>query len=206
MPNEFIMVATAHFLALLSPGPDFILILRTSLLFRFSIASGVCVGISLANAFYITLCLVSLQFIAKIAGLYEVIKYLGAAYLLFLGYKLLFSKATNDIFQQEQSSLAVKSSFARALLNGFIVSLLNPKISIFYLSLFTVLIDESTAIITQTFYGVWMFLVVLCWDLLLVRLISSENVKLFFANFISKVEKVSGILLIGLGFKLALGS
>ena len=47
---QFLIVAAAHFLALLSPGPDFFLVIRTSLAAGWRMASGVCLGIALANA------------------------------------------------------------------------------------------------------------------------------------------------------------
>ncbi len=47
------MIAAAHFLALLSPGPDFFLIARTSLSSGWRVASGACLGIAAANAVFI---------------------------------------------------------------------------------------------------------------------------------------------------------
>jgi threonine/homoserine/homoserine lactone efflux protein len=47
--QQFLMIAAAHFLALLSPGPDFFLIARTSLSAGWRVAGGVCLGIAVAN-------------------------------------------------------------------------------------------------------------------------------------------------------------
>ena len=204
--DEFLIVSAAHFLALLSPGPDFVLIVRSSLVFRFRVASGVCLGIALANAFYIALCLISIQSLSKVAGLYDVIKYLGAAYLMYLGYRLLSSKSSGYIIEQSNPSHSTNSTFFRELGSGLMASLLNPKISLFYLSLFTLVIDANTPMLIQASYGIWMFSTVLFWDLLLTRFIGSKSIKVFFKHFICKVEKVCGLFLVGLGLKLALGS
>jgi len=203
--DEFLIVSAAHFLALLSPGPDFVLIVRSSLLFKFRIASGVCLGVSLANAFYIALCLISIQSISKVAGLYDVIKYLGAAYLVFLGFRLLSSKSSGFIIGHGSIISHKSSTFFRELTSGFMASLLNPKISLFYLSLFTLVIDETTPMAIQASYGVWMFFIVLLWDLMLTRFIGSRSIRVFFEHFISRVEKVCGIFLVALGLNLALG-
>ena len=47
--QQFLIIAGAHFLALLSPGPDFFLIVRSAVVNGARVASGVCVGIALAN-------------------------------------------------------------------------------------------------------------------------------------------------------------
>ncbi len=203
--DEFLIVSVAHFLALLSPGPDFVLIVRSSLLFRFRVASGVCLGIALANASYIALCLISIQSLSKAAELYEIVKYLGAIYLIFLGYRFLSSRSSGYDIEQSDPSHLENSNFIKELGSGFIASLLNPKISLFYLSLFTLVIDSNTPMLIQISYGLWMFFIVLFWDLLLARFIGSESIKVFFKHFIHKVEKICGLLLIGLGFNLALG-
>ena len=54
----FMTVALAHFLALLSPGPDFVLVVKSAIRNDRSKAIGVAAGISTANALYIALCLI----------------------------------------------------------------------------------------------------------------------------------------------------
>lgn len=54
MPS-FLLIASAHFLALLSPGPDFFLVARSALAAGWRTASGACLGIALANGLFIVL-------------------------------------------------------------------------------------------------------------------------------------------------------
>lgn len=58
LTSIFITVALAHFLALLSPGPDFLLIVKSAISNKTKNAIGVALGIAIANAVYIALCLV----------------------------------------------------------------------------------------------------------------------------------------------------
>ena len=58
MITIFVTVAIAHFLALLSPGPDFVLVTKSALQNKKSTAIGVASGIASANALYIALCLI----------------------------------------------------------------------------------------------------------------------------------------------------
>ena len=89
---EFIMIASAHFLALLSPGPDFFLItqmsLRHPLRYGLSLSSGIATG----NGIYIILAIFGLETIRKYIWLTEILKYVGAAYLIFIGLALLLSR------------------------------------------------------------------------------------------------------------------
>ena len=55
--NEFMLIAFAHFIALLSPGADFVYIVNSAINNKAKVAIGASLGIALSNAFYITLCL-----------------------------------------------------------------------------------------------------------------------------------------------------
>lgn len=202
--DEFLLVSAAHFLALLSPGPDFVLLVRSSLINRFRVAAGVCLGIALANGVYILLCLLSLQLVTLVAGLYDLIRYLGAAYLIYLGVQLLWSDTKGVEIAVSGGDRASESSFLRELITGFTASLLNPKISLFYLSLFTLVIDTSTPLLVQSLYGGWMFLVVLLWDLALVRFVGTSVIRSLLSAGLSKVEKTCGAVLTAAGVSLVL--
>ncbi|WP_415641346.1 LysE family transporter, partial [Shewanella pealeana] len=54
----FATVAFAHFLALISPGPDFVILVKSAVKNESKKAIGVALGISIANALYIALCLI----------------------------------------------------------------------------------------------------------------------------------------------------
>ncbi len=202
--DEFLLVSVAHFLALLSPGPDFILLVRSSLRFPFRVASGVCLGIALANAFYIALCLFSIQLLSQLTELYEMIRYIGAAYLIYLGVMLLRSTSAGYVIESDSSAVVQVSYFSRELRSGFLASLLNPKISLFYLSLFTLVIDSETPVGVRSAYGGWMFLIVLLWDLMLARFIGTAVMRSLFSTGLSWVEKVCGAVLTAAGVSLAL--
>lgn len=51
--QQFLIIVAAHFLALISPGPDFFLVARTSIAAGWKRATGVCLGIALANGVFI---------------------------------------------------------------------------------------------------------------------------------------------------------
>ena len=68
----FVIIAFTHFIALLSPGPDFFLILTTLLRHGRSAARFVCVGIALGNACILMVIYACLFFLGKIERIYDI--------------------------------------------------------------------------------------------------------------------------------------
>lgn len=79
---EFVLIASAHFLALLSPGPDFFLIMQTALRMPMRYALSVCAGIAAANGLYLTIAVLGLEAVRNMHLLMTVLKYLGSGYLI----------------------------------------------------------------------------------------------------------------------------
>ena|SRR5258708_39313724 len=89
-------VAGVHFLALLSPGPDFILITRNSLLYSRRTGIFSAIGLGLGIIVHITYSLIGIGLIiSKSILLFSFMKYLGAGYLFYIGYKSLRAKQTH---------------------------------------------------------------------------------------------------------------
>ena len=132
--QQFLVIVGAHFLALLSPGPDFFLIVRSAVVNGVRVASGVCVGIALANGVYIALAVSGIALLQDVAGLFAVLKWGGCAYLAWLGWR--FLTARGETMAPETSGKAVVAgNWWRECRVGFLSGILNPKNSLFYASL-----------------------------------------------------------------------
>ncbi len=194
--HEFILIAVAHFIALLSPGADFIYLLNSSINHRPKVAIGASLGIALSNGFYIMLCLLGYATVfSQSELLMNMIRIIGGGYLLYLGFIIL--KTKNGI-TNSTSIYKVQSTFIKEAGRGFYLSFLNPKISIFYISLFTLAVSPKTPLKIQLFYGIWMFLMVFLWDSILVLLLNKQGIKEKILSFIH-IQKVMGILLLVIG-------
>jgi threonine/homoserine/homoserine lactone efflux protein len=79
---------------------------------------------------------------------------------------------------------------------GFLSGILNPKNALFYVSLAAMLTPPHTSALWKTFYGVWMFAVVLLWDVLVALLIGNQAVLARFTRALPWLERFSGIALI----------
>lgn len=194
---EFGILALAHFLALISPGPDFFLIVGTSVREGASKAVGVCLGIAAANGVYILFALTGFAILKSNPEVFGAMKTVGALYLLYLGVMLL--KASQRTVCSNAAEEKTATSHGRLFAAGFLSAILNPKNAVFYLSLFTAMVGKETPQGIQAMYGLWMFSAVLGWDLLISRTMGSETVKGCLDNYTHWIEKGSGGVLFLLG-------
>ena len=194
--QQFLIIAGAHFLALLSPGPDFFLVVRSAVVNGARVASGVCVGIALANGVYIALAISGVAVLQETAGLFAVLKWAGCAYLAWLGWR--FLTVRGEALAPELSAEQARcGNWWRECRVGFLSGILNPKNSLFYASLFSLGFERDTALAVQLAYGVWMFAAVLIWDLCIARAAGHPPVVRRFMAHVRKVERITGVVLLG---------
>jgi Putative threonine efflux protein len=202
-PAAFPALALAHFLALLSPGPDFFLIVGHGLRHRFRGSAFICLGIALGNALYIGLAIAGWSGLKQKPLLYRCLELAGSAYLIWMG--LMLWKASRRPFSLEARSDQALPPPAQ-LAAGLGSALLNPKNMIFYLTLMTVIIGAEASLSQQVAAGLWMAGVVLGWDLLLAAALTRPWTRKALQRHIPLVEKAAGGLLIGLAGAIMLNS
>lgn len=200
--QQFLIIAGAHFLALLSPGPDFFLIVRSAMINGPRIASGVCVGIALANGIYIALAISGVAILNEISGLFSILKWSGCAYLAWLGWQFLHTPG--DTPSNDTTSTARHpGNWWKECRTGFASGILNPKNSLFYASLFSLGFDQNTPIGIQLGFGIWMFLAVLIWDIGIARAAGHPPIVKRFMAHVRKIERVTGAILLTLAAGIA---
>lgn len=191
---EFLLIASAHFMALLSPGPDFFLIMQTSLRMPLRYAFAVCLGIAAANGLYLLIAVTGLEVVKEMTSLMLILKYFGGGYLFYIGVLLLMAPVRSLEDQTRVSRLHVKS-IRHQFAIGFMSAILNPKNAIFYLSLFTVMVSPETPFVVRALYGLWMTGLVLVWDMGVAGLLGNQKIKKWLGNWIFLIEKVAGAML-----------
>lgn len=199
--EQFLLVAAAHFLALLSPGPDFFLVARTSIRAGWRHAAKVCLGIATANGVFILAAFSGITLFRPESISFIIIQLAGCSWLLYVG--ILFIRfagssglAEHDVNRMTESADILRDS--RAFGMGFLSAILNPKNALFYVSLATLIGNSHTAPGLKIAYGVWMFSVVLLWDLLIAIFIGNQRVLHSFSQALPWLERISGVILIGL--------
>ena len=200
-PSAFPALALAHFVALLSPGPDFFLLVGYAARYRMRGSAGLCVGIAFGNGLYILLAIIGWGILRQLPLLFTVIELLGALYLLWIGSLLVRSRPQTLTGTDAQSTCP---GFGKQILLGLGSSLLNPKNALFYLALMTSLLGPSVTLLQQTMSGIWMTSIVLCWDLLIVMFIGLPQIQRRLSRGILWVERIAGGVLIIFGCAIAL--
>ena len=192
--HVFLLIAAAHFLALLSPGPDFFLIARSSLAHGWRVASGACLGIALGNGLFILLAFAGTSALRADSPWFLALQLAGCGYLLYLGV-LFIRHAGRSELALAAASAGTASSY-RAASMGLLSALLNPKNALFYASLAAMLSGPYASAGWKLVYGLWMFCVVLVWDLLIAVLIGNQRVLRRFNRALPWLERGSGALLV----------
>lgn len=201
----FFTVAFAHFLALLSPGPDFVLVVKSAIRNDRTKALGVAAGIASANALYISLCLIGVgAILASSASLMIVLKVVGGLFLMWLAVQALKAKRADyaDLSIELQAKQVKQTSFFKEFVTGFMSGILNPKNLLFYLSLFTVVLTNDVSLTFKIVLGIWMTLVVFLWDSAIVFLLSTDKVRRQFTRAAYYIDKVTGAILGMVGFSI----
>lgn len=203
--TEFLTVAIVYFLAVMSPGPDFAMISRNSLVHSRKTGIYSAVGLALGTLFHVSYTLAGIGFIiSRSIILFSVIKFIGAGYLIFIGYKSLKSKPYK-LRKEKLSEQNDINNFA-AIKMGFLTHVLNPKAALFFLSIFTQIISPKTPLFVQIFYGLEMSVIIFVWFSFVAIILSHGAVQNKFSSIHYHIERFFGVILIALGIKVALSS
>ena len=139
---EFIGLMAVFSLVIVSPGADFLLVLRQCIVHGRRAAIITSFGIGASLLFHISYTILGIGLIvSQSLLLFSLLKWAGAAYLLYLGITSLRAKA----FEVPEAALTAQAeggkpvSALRCFLMGFVTNALNPKPVLFFLSLFRVL-------------------------------------------------------------------
>ncbi|WP_368029599.1 LysE family translocator [Arcobacter sp. s6] len=191
--QDFLILVFAHFMALISPGVDFFIIINSTLKYGRKAGFMSAFGISIANLIYILLALFGITIIKENIYVFNSLKILGSLYLFFISYYLIQSKK-RDLFNKHIKYENANNLFD-SFIKGFISAVLNPKNFIFYFTMFSITIEKSTPFSIQIIYALWMFFAVLIWDIFIVYIISLEKIKKVFNKYIDLIEKISALFL-----------
>jgi RhtB (resistance to homoserine/threonine) family protein len=194
--TEFTSITVIFALAIISPGPDFIIVSRQSL--RYGKKAGIltALGIGTGNLIAILYTLFGLGvLIIQYKFIFNIIKFGGAGYLIYLGFNALKSKGINFISFQDQEKDNRKNK-KNSFLVGFWTTLLNPKAVLFIVSVFTLVVSPNTSFFNKAIYGIWEVFLVVIWFILVATLLTTNNIRIFFIKYSKYIDKIFGIILI----------
>lgn len=200
---EFLTIVVAHALAVASPGPDFALVLRQSLAHGRRTAVWSSIGIGCGLSVHITYCILGLGLFLKNSAIaLATVKYLGAAYLAWVGFQAL--RARPRIGDLDLAPDPAAPTDRAAWLNGFLVNVLNPKAALFFISLFPLAISVTTPKLIQVGYGAWMTLSTMAWFTFVSVVFTRTEVRRRFLAHGHWIDRALGVVFIGFAASLVL--
>ena len=196
-------VAFLNLLAVISPGPDFAMTVRNSL--RYSRRSGIftSLGIGLGLGVHLCYCVAGIGYLISTSlVLFTLIKLLGAGYLIYMGIGSLVTKSSK--LELANGPIGPDLTRLQAFRMGFITNVLNPKVTLFFLSLFTLVISNSTPGYIIFAISVIIILTALVWFIIVSIFFTQQNVQRGFLKYERNINHTLGGFLIFLGIKIAL--
>lgn len=206
MNSTFFTVAVIGVLAVMSPGPDFLIVTRNSLLYSKRVGLATALGIAVGNIWWIAASVLGISLvISKTVLLFNAIKWLGALYLIYLGVKSLCAKKKAQT-QATPSQVKNKRDLTAmsAFRIGLLTNVLNPKCAMFFVSFFSIVITPKTPTVLQCAYGLEIMVIAVCWFSFVAIVLSVEKIKGAFERFSHWIDRATGAILIALGIKVAL--
>ena len=191
MNNLFwVQFAAICLIGAMSPGPSMALIIRNSI--KYGRLSGVLfsLGHAIGIGIYATVSVAGLQIILiNNIFLFNAIQFCGSVFLLILG--ILFLRDT-----EHKLSIEGEKKNVNSFIQGFAISILNPKILIWFAAIFSQFIEiDSTNVVK-----LGMVLIALSidglWYIILTIVVTGFGLKQFLENNANIIQKISGIVLI----------
>ena len=221
----FLLITSVHLLAAASPGPDFVLVSQQTLTKGRRIGLWTSFGITLGLGVHVIYSVLGLAaVVAHSQPLLTAIKYLGGAYLIYLGWQGIRSQPKNiaSIDTQHQSAISetlakpqqpfknntennqLNQSVIPLIRRGFFCNVFNPKAPVYFVAIFTLVLSPDIPTWQLAVYGVWMMVLQMAWFSTVVMLLSIPAVNRRFQKSAHWVDRVLGGAMMALGLNLIL--
>jgi RhtB (resistance to homoserine/threonine) family protein len=200
MLEQILLILSVTCLAMVTPGPDMVLVLGNTLASGRRAGIQTSMGILCGNLVHITYCVLGIgMLISRSILAFSAMKYVAAAYLIYLGIMSVRSGAKSLDASELQSGRLTRSWLVQGLVNN----LLNPKGTLFYLGVFTAVITPETSPTATVLLILIMMLVSGSFWICFVYTLDRRTLRNVVARSQQAVNRVCGALLIFLGLRVA---
>lgn len=191
---------------IMMPGADFTLVMKNTLASGRKVGQVTACGLASGLVLHTTAAILGLSaIIAQSAFLFDIVKYIGAAYLFYLGIKSFRSNTSQEDINTSSTHVMEKKDMNTFFIQSILANILNPKTVLFFLTFLPQFVIPSKPVVPQLILlGVILVLLSLFWFLFLAYAL--EHIRKYFDNpaFRMRMQKITGVLLISFGLKLAL--
>lgn len=199
----FLTLIVLHLLAAVSPGPSFVVAVRTAAAEGFRVAASLALGFGIGALVWALAALLGLAVLFEmVPTVFTVLKLAGAAFLLWLAWQSL-QHARDPLPDASAADIAVPRSGVSAVRMGLLTQLANPKPAVFFGAVFVGLVPQGTSL-------PWLALVLLMilvnetlWYVLVARLFSGGRARAAYGRFKVWIDRTFGGVLAAIGLALA---
>lgn len=194
----------AIFIFAVTPGPGVFAILARALVSGSGSCLSLCFGMTISDVVYLVFACFGLATIAENYGtVFTVIRFAGAAYLLYLGWKMWFAQVNVDLQEHHQTPRGHIASFVQ----GFLISASNPKVILFYIAFLPTFMDLTRLSSQDIYLAAGLTVIALMLGLMLVA-VSAASARKYFRSerAMKRLNRTAGGIMAGAGVYLASSS
>lgn len=191
--------------AIVVPGADTAMVMRQAIVHGRKAAILTSFGIGTALMFHVTYTILGLGLIiSKSIMLFNVIKWAGVAYLIYIGIQSLRAGSTDlDTGAVEATEKGAPQSAFKGFALGFMANALNPKPVFFFLSIFSTVVSHDTPSVVKLGYGLVMASCLIAWFVAVSFFLTTPAMRAAFGRASKWINRASGAVFIAFGLKLA---
>jgi threonine/homoserine/homoserine lactone efflux protein len=200
-PSSLLVFAVGSVLVTIVPGPDMALVTRQVLAYGQRAARWTVAGNIVGLAVHTTAVALGLSaLLLSSARVFEIVKLVGAAYLMYLGVTTLLHARRDD----ERTSVRPAKTSAMAFRQGLVSTTTNPKPTLFFATYLPQFVDPKGNVTLQlSGLGAFHCVVGAVWLTTYATLVGRLHVLLSRERVRSWLERATGIVLVGLGLRVA---
>lgn len=199
-----IFIAGAILIGAISPGPSFVLIARTAMGSSKNDALWASIGMGIGGIIFSVLALMGIHIILiNTPMLFFAFKLLGGLYLIYIS--ILIWRGSKKPLHVENIELKKKSSLQKSFLLGLFMQLSNPKVVIIYSGIFVSLLPPHITTWVYFILPLLVFCVEAGWYVTVTLVLSSKTPRAHYLKSKSIIDRVSAVIMGGLGVKLLSG-
>jgi threonine/homoserine/homoserine lactone efflux protein len=200
-PHTFVLFAGTSILILVAPGPSVLYVITRSVSQGRRAGAVSVLGVGLGNFSHAIAAAIGVSaIVASSAIAFSVVKYAGAAYLIYLGIRALTGRGEAMLSSPDR-----ERTDRRLFWEGFVVDFLNPKVALFYLAFLPQFVDPAGAVAPQMLLlGAVFTSLGLISDGTYAVAAGTLGRRLRNARFESRLRRASGAVFVGLGISAAL--
>ena len=177
----------------MSPGPSLSLVIRNSTKFSRIAGFMTAVGHGLGMGIYAVFAVTGLIIVITTnLYLFQLIQILGICFLLYFGIQFILQKSNEIIINDKQKNI-------NSFIQGFSISILNPKILIWFAAIFSQFVSVNGTFTSNSILVLTASIIDCIWYIIVALVVTSYGLNNFFQKRIDIIQKISGFILVLIG-------